>query len=206
MSIGAPASESGWSGLFWEAFRRSRNTMVLLDGQRRVVEVNGSCLGLLGYRRNAMVGHQAWEFVDDGPLMSAREWRAVLRRRHFTGEVHLITADDRRVRVEFAGHPEIVTGRHLVLAVATTTGRRRPRDTEQPQPDQASEPLSKREREVVELISLGLSGPEIAQELHLSHNTVRTHARNSMRKLDARSRAHLVAKAMGETLYVAAAS
>ena len=52
--------------------------------------------------------------------------------------------------------------------------------------------------EIVWLVSLGGTGPEIADELGISHDTVRTHVRNAMDKLDARSRAHLVAKALGE--------
>ena len=57
--------------------------------------------------------------------------------------------------------------------------------------------LSKREQEIVRLIALGSTGPEIADELQIAHNTVRTHIRNSMTKLRARSRAHLVANALG---------
>ena len=44
----------------------------------------------------------------------------------------------------------------------------------------------------------GDSGPEIAEELGIAHDTVRTHVRNAMEKIGARSRAHLVAKALGE--------
>ena len=58
------------------------------------------------------------------------------------------------------------------------------------------EALSRREQEVVRLIGAGSSGPEIADELQIAHNTVRTHAFNAMTKLNARSRAHLVAKAL----------
>lgn len=58
--------------------------------------------------------------------------------------------------------------------------------------------LSPREREVVHLVSLGAAGPEIAEELGISHETVRTHVRNAMDKLGARSRAQLVAKALAE--------
>ena len=50
------------------------------------------------------------------------------------------------------------------------------------------------------LIAMGETGPEIAEHLHLSHDTVRTHVRNAMAKLGARSRAHLVAKALSEGL------
>ena len=58
--------------------------------------------------------------------------------------------------------------------------------------------LSEREREVVRLVAQGQTGKEIAAELGIAHETVRTHVRNAMTKLNARSRAHLVAKALGE--------
>jgi DNA-binding CsgD family transcriptional regulator len=49
-------------------------------------------------------------------------------------------------------------------------------------------------------VALGRSGPEIADELGIAHDTVRTHVRNAMTKAGARSRAHLVARALGEGL------
>ena len=57
--------------------------------------------------------------------------------------------------------------------------------------------MSARELEIVRLIARGESGPEIAAELHIAHDTVRTHVRNAMKKVGARSRAHLVAKVLG---------
>jgi LuxR family maltose regulon positive regulatory protein len=45
---------------------------------------------------------------------------------------------------------------------------------------------------------LGRTAPEIADELQISVNTVRTHLRNSMQRVGARSRAQLVAKALAE--------
>ena len=60
------------------------------------------------------------------------------------------------------------------------------------------EALSPREREIVRLVAAGQTGPEIAEHLHISHATVRTHVRNAMAKVGARSRAHLVAKALGD--------
>ena len=38
----------------------------------------------------------------------------------------------------------------------------------------------------------------MADELHISHDTVRTHVRNAMAKLGARSRAHLVALVLAD--------
>jgi DNA-binding NarL/FixJ family response regulator len=53
--------------------------------------------------------------------------------------------------------------------------------------------LSPREREIMGLLSQGLSGEEAAKQLFLSSETVRTHVRNAMTKLGAATRAHAVA-------------
>lgn len=54
--------------------------------------------------------------------------------------------------------------------------------------------LTERERQVVHLVSTGATNQIIAQELVLSVDTVKSHVRNVMRKLHARSRADAVAK------------
>lgn len=56
--------------------------------------------------------------------------------------------------------------------------------------------LTAREREVLELLAGGLTGEEVAVELQLSPETVRTHVRNAMSKLDARTRVHALALAV----------
>jgi DNA-binding NarL/FixJ family response regulator len=56
--------------------------------------------------------------------------------------------------------------------------------------------LSPREREILALLSKGLSGEEAAQDLRLSPETVRTHVRNAMAKLHASTRVHAVALAL----------
>jgi PAS domain S-box-containing protein len=185
---------NAWSGLFWNAFKRSRNAMVLTDDERMVVAVNPAFLELLGHRRSDVIGHPFWEFVVDGPALTPGEWRAALLKDEFTGVVDLVHARGGVVTVQWAGHPEQATGRQLVLGVALHTarsGRRLPAD------GPTGEPLTHREREVVELIGHGRSGPEIAEELRISHNTVRSHAHHAMTKLGARSRAQLVAMTLG---------
>ncbi len=52
--------------------------------------------------------------------------------------------------------------------------------------------LSKREREVLELIAAGSTNPEIAATLHLSPHTVKEHASSLYRKLDVRNRTEAV--------------
>jgi len=56
--------------------------------------------------------------------------------------------------------------------------------------------LSPREREILGLLSQGLSGEDAARQLFLSSETVRTHVRNAMSKLGAATRVHAVALAL----------
>jgi LuxR family maltose regulon positive regulatory protein len=59
------------------------------------------------------------------------------------------------------------------------------------------EPLSGRELEVLQLIAEGLSRQEIASQLVLSLNTVKTHARNIYSKLGVNNQMQAVGKARG---------
>lgn len=52
--------------------------------------------------------------------------------------------------------------------------------------------LTTRESEVVNLLARGLTGRAIAGQLFLSPESIRTHIRNAMRRLGAKTRAHLV--------------
>lgn len=56
--------------------------------------------------------------------------------------------------------------------------------------------LSARELEVLALAANGLDGQEIARELFVSHDTVRTHMAHTLAKLGAHSRAQAVAIAI----------
>ena len=163
--------------------------MLLLDDARRVVDANGAYLQLVRYPREEIIDQPMYRFVVDGPAASPAEWKAALQ-----------AADGSTVAVQWAGTVEVVTGRQLILFVALSTSRWGPRFRRTVAPEQAPQALSERERQIVRLVALGNTGPEIADELRIAHDTVRTHARNAMAKVGARSRAHLVAKALGEGL------
>lgn len=188
----------GWSALFSTAFKQSRNPMVLLDARRRVLDANGAYLKLLGYSREAVVGAPVFRFIAGGPLATPEQWAATVMTNHFTGEAGLLCADGSRVAVQWAATSETVTGRRLVLFVVLSTSRWGRQFRRAPQPESGA--LSEREREIVRLVALGSTGPEIADELLIAPGTVRTHVRNAMTKVGARSRAHLVAKALGDGL------
>jgi DNA-binding NarL/FixJ family response regulator len=71
----------------------------------------------------------------------------------------------------------------LLAAFAETHAR--------PRPPQPIEPLTSREEEVLILVAKGSTNSEIADELHISISTVKTHLASLIRKLDARNRVEI---------------
>ena len=60
---------------------------------------------------------------------------------------------------------------------------------------QLAEPISERELGVLELIAMGLSNQDIADRLHISLHTVKTHARRINAKLEVKSRTQAIVRA-----------
>jgi DNA-binding NarL/FixJ family response regulator len=135
---------------------------------------------------------------------------------------HLVDADPARRVVLYTGSSDVEllisgldsgargyalkegTPRELTSALATVAGggtyvdpRLRPallpRRATQRMPG-----LSKREREIMDLLAQGLTGEDVAEKLVLSSETVKTHIRNAMAKLEAHTRVHAVAIALRE--------
>ena len=86
-------------------------------------------------------------------------------------------------------HPDIA--RKLMEQVARKKVRRE---------DSRLTDLTEREREVVSLVAQGLSNREIAQQLSISHGTVKTHVSSILSKLDLSDRTQLAIFAINEGL------
>jgi DNA-binding NarL/FixJ family response regulator len=92
------------------------------------------------------------------------------------GPDELITA----IRVVAAGGVHVDPAVATLLAPSTSSAR----------------VLTDREREVLALLATGMTGEQAAEALFLSPETIRTHVRNAMRKLGAKTRVHAVALAL----------
>jgi PAS domain S-box-containing protein len=186
-----PGEGAGWERLFWLVFKRTSNPIVLLDERRRIVDVNDAALALFDTERAEVVGTSMVDYIRlDERDVAEREWEQFLASGEYSGKRALVRVDGSEVQTDFAARLERIGGRRLATYVAMVDGEAAPLDCLALNREL---PLTHREREVITLIALGRETPEIARELHISPETVRTHVRNAMSKLGARTRAQLVA-------------
>jgi PAS domain S-box-containing protein len=188
--MAALREETGWEALFWLVFDRSSNPVVLLDDERRIMHANSAAVELFGGDGEQLIGSSMADSIKPSERpAAAEEWQAFLASGEYSGVRDLIRPDGSEVEVEFAARMADVGGRRLAIYVAMITGA----GHEGGAPPTVELPLTMREREVVTLIALGRETDQIAQEMHVSPETVRTHVRNAMGKLGAHTRAQLVA-------------
>jgi LuxR family maltose regulon positive regulatory protein len=118
-------------------------------------------------------------FVDEGPAMAA-----LLRKRRATQSRETDYVD--RLLEAFE---------HGEAPIEPASSHDHHRSVSQPMPQPLIEPLSEREREVLELMATGASNQEIAETLIIAVNTVKRHARNIFDKLGVENRTQAVARA-----------
>jgi PAS domain S-box-containing protein len=184
-----------WERFFWTIFERSTNAIALLDDRGVNIEVNGAMSRLLGIPRDELVGTRIEERVAPEERATVeQEWRELWETGDRSGERTTLRAHGSRLRVCYAARTGVVGDRKLVVLVLTE-----PEPEQAPAPSQVGE-LTRREREILHLVALGKSSPQIADGLVISTETVRTHVRNAMTKVGARTRAQLVAIALTDRL------
>jgi DNA-binding CsgD family transcriptional regulator len=177
-------------------FESSSNGMVLLDDERRFVRANGAAIELLELPRHRLPGLRVDDITPDWlrPCL-ADGWPVFLRDGSIVQRRAVSLISGRTIEVDYCATANVLPGRHLAIYIedapaALANGGAR----DDNRAERAA--LTPREREVVELVAMGLSGARIADELFISPQTVRTHVRNAMEKLGARTRAHLIAIAL----------
>jgi PAS domain S-box-containing protein len=194
-------SETGWEGPFWLIFERSSNAIVLLDDKRRYVDVNPSAVALLGRTREELLGTSSLENIRRSERkLAASQWQAFLKSGEDSGTRALVRPDGSEVEIDYAAKLAVVGERRLAIFVSLANTDLA---AEVPSGRAGAGSLTTREREVITLIAMGRETNEIAAQLHISSETVRTHVRNAMSKLGARTRAQLVAIALStdETMH-----
>ena len=192
-------------GPFSLIFDRSSIPMALLDRDRRYVRVNDALINFYEYPRSELVGSLADRMVvDDGARIETR-WEQLVSTNQLYGERVVKHAKGTQLHVTYAAHGMTLSGRWLALVV-TLSARFQPggADLIGTAPIESrrgpESKLTAREREVVRLVALGSTTRQIAADLHLSPDTIRSHVRNSMAKIGAHTRAQLVALVLADGL------
>jgi PAS domain S-box-containing protein len=103
-------------------------------------------------------------------------------------EMTVITADGQRVKVEISSVP-MTEGHHVVGVFGQVA------EIDEPEAHPPHPALTPRQAEVLRLLEHGRSTQQIADELHLSQETVRNHIRHLLRTLGVHTRIEAVALA-----------
>ena len=169
--------------------------MAVLQSDRVLIAVNRALVEDLGYQPGETIGRRSDLFVaPHWRRRLERDWAWLQRTGRLTGERELVHADGRYVHVQFAAHSERITDRQLILYVVLDLSLH-PMELKRP-PRASARPLTRRELEIVAEIAMGRRWHEIAADLFITQSTVKTHVRNAMGKVGARSQAQLVAIAL----------
>jgi len=181
---------------FAEIFVQSSTPMLLADDDRHLIAGNAAVLELLGCDGDDL-GRMR---IDDIASPDARDqvptmWTAFIAAGTMTGTFALHRQDGGEIEVDFNATANVAPGRHLSIFIKVGGASGLPTTTAEPKNTYRAH-LSSREREVLRLVALGKSGPQIADALAIAPATVRVHVRNAMRKLGARTRAQAIGIAM----------
>jgi DNA-binding NarL/FixJ family response regulator len=112
-------------------------------------------------------------------------WRAMLARGEGHGVQKLVIDPDVHTTVSYAAHVAHIAGRLIILVVLMAD---RERDGAAAGSDAPPAPLTPRELEIITRIALGATSREIADDLFVTTETVRTHVRSAMTKRHAGDR------------------
>jgi PAS domain S-box-containing protein len=199
-NVGLPRTD--WESMFWAVFAASENPMAIVDANRWVVSANGALQRLLSRAEEEIVGRSIDESLPPADQRTiADRWRAMLARGEGHGVQKLVVDRDVHTTVSYAAHVAHIGGRLVILVVLMAE-----RDGAAAGSDSPPAPLTPRELEIITRVALGATSREIADDLFVTTETVRTHVRNAMTKTGTRTRAHLVAAAICRGLLPAISS
>lgn len=164
--------------------------VLICDARQRVTDANAAAQGLLRRARADVLGCALEELAPTGLRRRTAGALALALSAHGSAAaddwtpLELERGDGSRIAVDMACRARVGHDGHVV-ALRPASDR----------PAQAPT-LSEREREVVTLVSSGMTGTEIAEQLYLAPATVERHVSNALHKLGAKNRPHGIALAI----------
>lgn len=168
--------------------------MLLADDDRVYRNANQAACDMLSVEPEEIIGKRIDDFTDPALLDQVPAlFQAFLDAGSLSGDFTLQTPAGKRVDCSYSSSANVMPGLHLSILI--------PREQVDPELDVAEElnhptDLTEREKEVLTMLALGETNTSIAEKLHLSPETVRSHTRSARLRLGARSRSHAIALAL----------
>lgn len=178
-----------------ELFGKSASAMLLADDDRVYRNANQAACEVLSVEREEIVGKRIDEFTDPALLDQVPAlYQAFLEAGSLSGNFTMLDGNGNPVEFSYSASANVMPGLHLSILI--------PLEETDPELDVAEQTnnhptaLTDREKEVLTLLALGETNSTIAEQLHLSPETVRSHTRSARLRLGARSRSHAIALAL----------
>ncbi len=218
-----PASNPDLEPLF-RALEASPDPLFVTDRLNRIVFWNDSARQLLGFDPEEAIGASCAELLRGGdaagnrycyencPVMHTANRGETVREFNLS----FCTKDDQTVRADVsilqlrAGRPDEYFLIHMMHSaqqperpVSTEHSQQPPRPhlvSARESDDARVRKLTAREVEVLGMLAAGRTTPEIAERLHISQLTARSHIQNMLEKLEVHSKAEAVAFAFQKNL------
>lgn len=182
------AAENPTPEEFRAAFENAPSPIVLVDDEGCFREVNAAAASFYGQVREHLRGRQFEDFVPPSRLARFEQlWSQLVAGAGLATEFVLVDSRGTARSVELRGKANYMPGRHLLSF--SLRGRA---------PGALPGPpmLTPREREIFQLLALGFTGREVAAQLVVSPDTVRTHVQNGIGRLGAKTRGQAIALAL----------
>jgi DNA-binding CsgD family transcriptional regulator len=182
------------AGIVWAFFTSAPEPLLAADDDRQIVRVNERWSLLTGFDPDAAAGMRIDDILapESRPGIEMR-WSDLLGAGLGTARVVLLRPEGGRLAVRYGAFANVLPGLH-VAAYFAEPGQEG-RASRPPRARRAGQ-LTRREQESLRLVALGMTTTAAAEQLGISPETVRTHVRNAMNKLGARTRAQAIAVAM----------
>jgi PAS domain S-box-containing protein len=189
-----PWLRSSEENLLWDFIERAPVPLIAADAERRIKRVNSRWCDMTGYSAEQVLTMKLDDLLapESRPGVEMR-WGDLLRSGMATARAVVLRGDGSRLQVRYGALAHVTPGVHVAaFMVEPGQGGRLTRPTRTRRTGQ----LTRREQESLRLVARGMTTTVAAEQLGISPETVRTHVRNAMNKLGARTRAQAIAVAM----------
>ncbi|HEX4734345.1 MAG TPA: LuxR C-terminal-related transcriptional regulator [Thermoleophilaceae bacterium] len=194
VTLSSPWMSDSERDVLWTFIDTAPVPVLAADDERQILRVNSRWCDLTGYEADTVTAMRIDDILapESRPGIEMR-WSDLVGTGLATARVVLLRPDHVRIALRYGAFANVIAGVH-VGAYLPEPGQEG-RSMRHARARRAGQ-LTRREQESLRLVAMGMTTHAAAEQLGISPETVRTHVRNAMNKLGARTRAQAIAVAM----------